>query len=138
MNPILQMICAVLATGGVFTFIEFLIRRKDRKNNSTVKLEKDLKQIASNLNIVTKEVNELREDDLTLLHDRIYQAYRYASTQSMVLGKISLEERANIDYLSDRYQKRGGNHKANLMYEKIKKIPVEDIDDLSERNDRNG
>jgi len=126
MTPIQQMILAVitssLATGGLFKFVEFLISRRDAKHGKTAKLCDDMTEIKSDLKRITTEVQELHEDDLTIMHDRIYQAFVHMEDMT----EISTDDRTNIDYLFERYTKRGGNHKAELMYDQIKKKPVVD------------
>lgn len=129
MTPQMQMLVAILGggttVGVVFSFIQFLMTRHDRKKCNDDEMRKNVLGMKEQLQKFIEEIDELKEDDLTLLHDRIYQAYNYTKN----CESISVIGRANIDYLFARYNKRGGNHKAHLMYEQIKNIQVVNDDE---------
>ena len=124
LTPIQQMILTVisssLATGGFFKLIEFLVTRRDKKKNKTDILKEEVEKISKELASITKEIDDLHEDGIVMMHDRIYQIF----THLQDFTEISTEDRVNIDYLFNRYTKRGGNHKAELMYNQIKKKPI--------------
>lgn len=82
--------------------------------------EKTMAEIRAALDELKKELADNKEDVIVLMHDRIYQAFRYLSQQE----SITADDKANIDYLWQRYSARGGNHKAEVLYEVIDKIPV--------------
>lgn len=122
-----QIIIAVVTssafTGVIIKIIDIIISRYSRKHGRLLEIEKDLKEIKEKVNKVKEmdnEIGELKQDILVILHDRIYQLFdRFIREDN-----ISVQDRANIDYLYNRYENRGGNGKASLMYEKIKNIPI--------------
>ena len=133
MDPTQQMIITVITstsvTGAVTGLVRYFIDRHDRKSGRMAKLELDIEEIRKNLESISnvlsdlvEEMKSLKEDDIVLLHDRIYQALTYLSK----FKEINLIDRCNVDYIHERYQANGGNHKEELMYELIKKIPVVD------------
>lgn len=91
-----------------------------KKNKGFAKFEKDLAEIQQQTVTILADLNASKETEKVLLHDRIWQAFRYLSGKE----EIGVEDRANIDYLYEEYKKKGGNHKAKVMYEYIKTIPV--------------
>lgn len=146
LTPPEQMMIGILGggtlVGAIFSFIQFLINRKDKKRNATAILEKDISEMKKDLKALTNEMkenqknlkyelNENREDAIVMMHDRIYQAFNHLKD----LPEISVEDKCNIDYLWDRYNGRGGNHKAELMYQQICKIPV--VTKYKKRDDEN-
>ena len=129
MDPTQQMIIAVITssavTGGVTSMIKYFIDRHDRKNGKAAELGKSLAEVRATLediskmlNALSQDVDNLKKDDIVILHDRIYQALTFLSK----FEQISITDRCNIDYIYERYQENGGNHKAELMYKAIKKI----------------
>lgn len=118
-SPI-QMIITVITSTGLFTFIQFLISRHDKKKNNICDLQVSVQKLEKATQDVTKELDEAREDTLTMLHDRLYQIYDYLEVKQ----EISLEQKTNWDYLFKRYSDRGGNHKAFLMDDVIKQMPI--------------
>ena len=119
-SPPIQMIIAVITSTGLFTFIQFLITRHDKKKNNICDLQASVQKLEKVIQDVTKELDEAREDTLTMLHDRLYQIYNYLEVKQ----EISLEQKTNWDYLFKRYSDRGGNHKAFLMDDVIKQMPI--------------
>lgn len=135
MDPTQQMVIAVITssavTGAVTGMIKYFIDRHDRKNgkaaeleNSLAEVRKTLAEISKMLNELTNDVNNLKKDDIVILHDCIYKALTFLSK----FEKITITDRCNVDYIFERYKENGGNHKAELMYEAIKQIPVVDED----------
>ena len=122
-SPPIQMIIAVITSTGLFTFIQFLITRYDKKKNNICDLQVNVQKLEKAVQDVTKELDEAREDTLTMLHDRLYQIYDYLEVKQ----EISLEQKTNWDYLFKRYSDRGGNHKAFLMDDVIKQMPIKKI-----------
>lgn len=119
------MIIAVLSsgafTGGIIKLIEFLFRRHDKKKKRGIsKMETDVAEIKVNMDKLIEEIKDLKDTDIVLLHDRIYQAFYHLNQQP----DIDVEDSANIDYLYERYSSLGGNHMAEIMYKQIKEKPI--------------
>lgn len=91
-----------------------------RKKQQREEAAADRAEMLATLEKLNKELDENKADTLVLMHDRIYQMFKVLSTQET----ITAEDKANIDYLWQRYSARGGNHNAEVLYEVIDKIPV--------------
>ena len=109
----------------------FSEKRKAEKKTMQKILEKvdscgceKIKEIES----VKIDIDELREDFLVIMHDRIYNIFKQVSKQE----NISVREKSNLDYLYERYKKRFGNHDAKNYYDLICKMQiVPDEDDVN-------
>lgn len=77
---------------------------------------KKIKEIES----VKIDIDELREDFLVIMHDRIYNIFKQVSTKQT----ITVREKSNLDYLYERYKKRFGNHDAKNYYDLICKMKI--------------
>jgi len=122
MTPVEQMIAAVLCSSGLMELIKYLIGRHDKKNNCEDELKKAIEEMRENISELAEEAANQKQDTIVMMHDRIYQALVYFEGKE----SLTVTDRANIDYLAERYFARGGNHKAELMYDIICKIPVVD------------
>ena len=69
---------------------------------------------------VKEDIDELREDFLVIMHDRIYNIFKQVSTKQT----ITVREKSNLDYLYERYKKRFGNHDAKNYYDLICKMKI--------------
>ena len=118
---IATILVGVLGGGGLLELIKYLIQRRDEKKNNGKTMKDSIREIRENVAAMRAELDELKEDDGALLHDRIYALFSELKDKEI----LTVEERANVDYLWERYSRRGFNHKGNLMYKKICEIPVE-------------
>lgn len=82
--------------------------------------KKKKKGVEARLTEIEGSLDKLEQTDLVLLHDRIWQAFRFFEDKD----EISTEDKVNIDYLYTEYKNKGGNHKAEVMYDYIAKIPL--------------
>lgn len=115
-----------LLTDGAFTALilgaaklafDYWEKKKDR---GQARIAREINEVSESLKSLRTDLEAAEETDRVLLHDRIWQSFRFFSGKE----EISVEDRANIDYLYEEYKKKGGNHKAKVMYEYIKTIPV--------------
>lgn len=65
--------------------------------------------------------NALKDGILALLHDRIYAECAAAESQ----GCISVDGLRNLEYLYIPYHTLGGNGTGTVLYERVKRLPVE-------------
>ncbi|CCI87105.1 hypothetical protein [Lactobacillus gigeriorum] len=90
-------------SGGVFTFLQFLIKRHDDRTN----------------NVDAK--NKLVEDALlAILHDKIY----VTGSRIIAQGTISAEDASNLDKLYEPYKQLGGNGTCERIMKKIEELPL--------------
>ena len=113
-------IVGILGGGGLLELIKYLFQRHDEKKNGSRSMRSSIKEIRENVAELKDEVSELKEDDGAIMHDRIFSEFNRLKDKD----QLSVEDRANIDYLWERYSKRGFNHKGEILYEKICEIPV--------------
>lgn len=117
-------VALVSSSGGTVIITEAIksIKRtmNKRKGIGFSKLEADVAEIKATNEKIIEELDAAKETEVVLLHDRIWQAFRFFQDKD----EISVEDRANIDYLYQEYKKKHGNHKAKLMYQYIQTIPV--------------
>jgi len=117
-----EIVAAILTSSAFTTLVLELVRElrraiDKRKNQGFSKLEQDVCNIAEDLAAMKEDIENRKEIDNVLLHDRLWQAFRFFSDKDA----ISVEDRANIDYLYDAYT---GNHKAEIMYKYICSLPI--------------
>lgn len=97
----IQIILACLASGGLFSFLQFiitlLIDRKKKPNNETQLL-------------------------LALAHDKIV----FLCKECINKQCMTQDEYDNILQLYTPYRNAGGNHLAKKYFEEVEKLPIKD------------
>ena len=58
MGPVLTIILSILGSSAVFGFIQFLITRKDNKNEKFDKLSKDIKEVNDSVSKLSTDMSE--------------------------------------------------------------------------------
>lgn len=125
MTPGMQMLVAVLSTGAATKIIDEIIRAikraSDKKKNRGIgQMEKDVAEMRRDISGFSKDMNDLKEVDRVILHDRIWSAYDKLQNSD----SITIKDKSNLDYLYGEYKRLHGNHKAEIMYNEINKKPV--------------
>ena len=125
MNPTWQIIIAILTssafTGLLVKILEIIVDAKSKKKKEEREaLIKHTEQVDALLEDLKSELDDLREDNLVIMHDRIYAMFKKFENADT----ITISDRANLDYLFERYIKRHGNHDAELLYNIIVEKPV--------------
>lgn len=123
----------MLMTNGAFTVFLLGIAKlmynywEKKQDKGSAKIERVVGEIKNQNAALVQKLETLEEDvesgkktDLVLLHDRIWQAFSFLSKKE----EIGVIDRANIEYLYEEYVAKGGNHKAEVMMEFIRTIPV--------------
>lgn len=99
MENVQTIVLAVFASTGLWTFLTYLIQRRDKK--------------------VSAEGKMLRG----LAHDRIC----YLGEEYIKRGAVSKDEFENLhDYLYIPYKELGGNGTAEKIVEDVKKLPIKE------------
>ena len=119
-NFILTILGSSAITGTVIKLIEWLVDRFGAGRKKRQQLDQTVESLTKAVGRLSPEIDELRRDNLVIMHDRIYQVLRNAMMQK----SLTVSEKANIDYLYERYKKRGGNHNAEVMYAVISSLPI--------------
>ena len=77
-------------------------------------------------NAIKEEWDAIKNGLLSLEHDRIYAAFRHCFSRYKESGKgLTMEERRNLEYLFQGYEKLGGNGTGKKLYERCMALPVE-------------
>jgi|GEM_PF-5407897 len=97
---------AVLS-GGFFVFLEFLIKRHDRKK-------------ANEIDPVV--IKNLINSAAAMIQDRIVQISRVHIRR----GKISVEDKEDLREIAEPYLKAGFNHRGKEYWSMVDKLPVVD------------
>ena len=125
MDPTWQIIIAILTssafTGVLVKIIELIAEATNKKKKEAREaLMKHNEKVDSMLDEFKTELEDLREDNVVILHDRIYSMFKKFEQKDT----LTVSDRANLDYLYERYIKRGGNHDAEIIYNIIVEKPV--------------
>jgi hypothetical protein len=134
-------IILALLSGGVFVFLEFLIKRWDSKHSEVASIRNDIKDIRDFTEINKKSIDELRnilisieqdnkmQSDLInsqakeiigLGHDKIV----YLTGQIARRGCITLKEKSNLQALYIPYAALGGNGDGKTGYDHCMTLDV--------------
>lgn len=95
-----QIILACLASGGLFSFLQFIITLIVKK-----------KEPSSEKNLL-----------LALAHDRII----FLCRQAIEKKSITQDEYDNILQLYNPYREAGGNHLTTKYFSEVEKLPIKD------------
>lgn len=125
MDQTWQIIIAILTssafTGLLVKILEIIVDAKSKKKKEAREaLIKHTEQVDELLEDLKSELDDLREDNLVIMHDRIYAMFKKFENADT----ITASDRSNLDYLYERYTKRHGNHDAELLYNIIIAKPV--------------
>lgn len=93
-----QIVIAIVGSNALFTFIQFLITRHDRKKDPEAKLL------------------------LGIAHDRII----YLCEKAMERGWTTSGEMDNISQIYMPYAEMGGNGTGKTMFERYKNLPIKE------------
>lgn len=125
MDPVWQIIIAILTssafTGIIVKLIEVIAdaNSKKKKEAREAILEHN-KKVDKLLDKLQDELIDLKDDNLVILHDRIYAMFKKFEKQDT----LTASDRSNLDYVYERYSNRGGNHDAKILYNLITEKPV--------------
>lgn len=125
MSPTWQIIIAILSssafTGVLLKIIELIAEATNKKKKEEREaILRHSENVDTMLEEFQGELNDLREDNLVIMHDRVYAMFKkfeHADT-------MTASDRSNLDYLYERYTARGGNHDAEILYNIIIEKPV--------------
>lgn len=113
-NIIVAIFGITMGSSGIWAVIQLLIQRrfskKDKENARFKELEEEDAKIEKALKAI--------------LHDRIYQSTKY------FIQKKSIPPSAmkNLEHLMEPYEEFNGNGTAKELYERCKRLPLEDED----------
>jgi hypothetical protein len=124
-SPTWQIIIAILSssafTGVLLKIIELIAEATNKKKKEEREAtQRHNEQVDEALVAFRAELEDLREDNLVMMHDRIYAMFKkfeHADT-------ITASDKANLDYLWERYSNRKGNHDAEILYKIVDAKPV--------------
>lgn len=113
MNTISAIVIAVLSSGGLFTFVQYLFTRHDEREEYVTKDE--LKDTISPIN-ATLEL--LTEAALASMQDRL----EFVMSGYLARGEISVNQFKALTHMVEAYKGLGGNSFVAEMYDKCKEL----------------
>ena len=113
MNTLLTIILTIIGSGGLFSFIQFLFTRHDRKKNYVTKAEMDEKFSAQNV-----ALDLLKEAALASMQDRL----EFIMSKYLKEGEISVNQYKALTHMVEAYKGLGGNSFVAEMYERCKEL----------------
>lgn len=121
MNIIISAIITGIFTGGFFSFIQFLIIRKDKNKNDIQELIKSNKELQDEYKDLKETVSKQSAMLMGLGHDRIIEkGSEYLNRQY-----ITKDEYEDLyDYLFVPYHNLGGNGTAEKVMGDVKNLPI--------------
>ena len=113
-NVVIAILGSSAFTGIVLKVLEAAVDRWSK--GAREKREAQAKALAD----LTAAVEGLKEDNRVLMHDRLFCLFEeFGPRDALTAG-----ERANVDYLFDRYRGIGGNHHAEIYYNLLAAKPI--------------
>lgn len=113
-NIVLAILGSSAFTGIVLKLLEAAVDRWSK--GAREKRAAQVKALAD----LAAAVESLKEDNRVLMHDRLFCLFEeFGPRDALTAG-----ERANVDYLFDRYRGIGGNHHAEIYYNLLAAKPV--------------
>lgn len=92
---------------GVLAWVGKLIKKNKEATEQT-------KQLTEKRFVVLEAAN------VAILHNEIYKQCTYFISQ----GEISVDDLDNLDYLWRGYHRLGGNDTGELLYNRVKELPI--------------
>ena len=134
-------ILLALISGGVFVFLEFLIKRWDGKHSELNAIRNDIKDIRDFTELNKKSIEELRKILISIENDNKTQSELinlqaqeiiglghdklvYLTGRIAQRGCITLKEKSNLEALYKPYSRLGGNGDGKTGYEHCMTLDV--------------
>lgn len=160
MNSALQIILTVIGSGAFFSFIQFLITRKDNQNDRLKKMrdeyisglneresigkqrydehKKAIKQLQEAIMILTEDSQERKELEqfmsaslMAITHDKLVRLGKTYQKR----GAITLAEKNNLNLLYDPYHNGlGGNSDGETYYNYCMELPIISDEEAQKRD----
>ena len=150
MNTAAQIVLTIIGSGTVFSFIQFLIQRKDKKEDRTKELDKKIEDGLAERENTGRERYEKHAADIEALREIMSQLAKNAEEQqkySAAIGNVLMGlAQDKIVHLTKHYSERGaitldelavlealyvpyheglkGNGKGKTGYERCQKLPI--------------
>lgn len=113
MGTIGTIVVAVLGSGGLFTFVQYLFTRHDAKQGYATKEELD-----AAVNDTNRKLDLLKEAALATMQDRL----EYVMSRYLRDGEISTNQFKALTHMVEAYKGLGGNSFITEMYEMCKEL----------------
>ena len=127
---------------GIFGAMTILIKMTRGRNDTLMKIVDKQNEMLNRQNGIEERIGhiedrmgdieaqaKLRKDALVAsLHDRLYGF----CTDILNRGCVTIKELDNLEYLWQSYSGLGGNGTGELLYEKVRQLPIVDENELSD------
>lgn len=126
-KEIITIIGAILVCGGFWTFIQFIISRKDKKKEDGEGTKKALEDLQKAITLLQESLDtnnqnmDLQSEALmAIAQDRII----FLGGEFIKQGYIPVNDRANLRRMADAYKALGGNALAKEVMDEVDKLPI--------------
>lgn len=118
-KEILILVGAVIACGGFWTFIQFLISRYDGRKKAMDELRSAVKKLQESMDANNHDMQLQSEALMAIAQDRIV----YLGEEFLRQGWISISDHASLVRMANSYKALGGNSIVKDIMDEVDKLP---------------
>ena len=123
---VLTMSGSVLASSALFTFIQFLISRYDKRHNAIVEMQKAMEELKATVEQLQTSINENNEEmqkQSEALQATAQDRIIFLSKKYIDQGYISIDDHSTLSRIANSYFALNGNGRAKEYYMEVEKLP---------------
>lgn len=119
-ETIVPIILGVVASGGLWTFIQYLISRNDDKKKAMDDLIKAIAQLQTSVDENNKDMKLQNEALMAMAQDRIL----FLAREYLKQGWIYDKDLSNLRRMADAYKALDGNGDVHILMDLVDKLPI--------------
>lgn len=118
-KEILILVGAVIACGGFWTFIQFMISRHDGRKKAMEELKTAVGKLQDSVDTTNNNMDLQSEALMAIAQDRIV----YLGEEFLRQGWINVSDHASLVRMADAYKALGGNSIVKDIMDEVDKLP---------------
>lgn len=119
-ETIVPIILGVVASGGLWTFIQYLISRNDDKKKAMDDLIRAIAQLQTSVDETNTDMKLQNEALMAMAQDRIL----FLAREYLKQGWIYDKDLSNLRRMADAYKALEGNGDVHILMDLVDKLPV--------------
>lgn len=119
-ETIVPIILGVVASGGLWTFIQYLISRNDDKKKAMGDLIKAIAQLQTSVDENNNDMKLQNEALMAMAQDRIL----FLAREYLKQGWIYDKDLSNLRRMADAYKALQGNGDVHVLMDLVDKLPI--------------
>lgn len=119
-ETIVPIILGVVASGGLWTFIQYLISRNDDKKKAMDDLIKAIAQLQTSVDENNNDMKLQNEALMAMAQDRIL----FLAREYLKQGWIYDKDLSNLRRMADAYKALQGNGDVHVLMDLVDKLPI--------------